>query len=436
MALRCGLLAVLALALLAAPAHAALVADYRFNDSLASSVAGAPPLEQIGTGNAFATETVAGLPNRVLTFPEGNGLRLPQIGFIGERYTVVVTFRFTNVNDYRRVLNFRDPAGPAATDNGLYVRDGRLNLYNGGSQPGAGTPFASDRYVEVIFTRYRVTTLADVKAWADGIKQADWTEGSDFTRFDPGGLFFFKDNASIEQSAGAVSRIRLYDDLIAGPQNVATQPDLPTDGDGDGVFDYTDNCVSTPNADQLDTDADGQGNACDIDDDGDGVLDSADGCPTVSDIGQRDSDGDKVGDACDPDVDGDGVPNASDRCPLAPAAAANGCAGAQLARTSNVRTRRSGRRGTRVLTGFSAGCPATPLSCALSGTVVAGRRLGTLRATMQPGSGRAVTVKLSRRGAARLRRAGRLTVRIKVSATGADGQAVSLSRRATIKPPS
>lgn len=46
------------------------------------------------------------------------------------------------------------------------------------------------------------------------------------------------------------------------------------DADRDGVLDNVDNCVSTSNADQLDTDGDGAGNACDSDDDDDDVSDT------------------------------------------------------------------------------------------------------------------------------------------------------------------
>ena len=45
------------------------------------------------------------------------------------------------------------------------------------------------------------------------------------------------------------------------------------DGDGDGVDDPADNCVTVANTDQLDTDADGFGDVCDLDDDGDDVSD-------------------------------------------------------------------------------------------------------------------------------------------------------------------
>ena len=61
--------------------------------------------------------------------------------------------------------------------------------------------------------------------------------------------------------------------IDAGAQNITT------DTDGDGLEDDSDNCASVANADQLDTDSDGLGNACDDDDDGDGVADTADAFP-------------------------------------------------------------------------------------------------------------------------------------------------------------
>ena len=89
-----------------------------------------------------------------------------------------------------------------------------------------------------------------------------------------------------------------------------------SDSDEDGVFDNQDNCPLTANADQLDTDGDGIGDACDTDDDGDGVLDTEDNCPLTANADQLDTDGDGIGDACDTDDDGDGVEDSEDNCPL------------------------------------------------------------------------------------------------------------------------
>ena len=91
--------------------------------------------------------------------------------------------------------------------------------------------------------------------------------------------------------------------------------DCVVDTDGDGVPDDTDNCVTTPNPDQTDTDGDGIGDACDPDDDNDTVADGDDNCQFVANTNQADNDGDGLGDACDPDDDNDGVPDESDNCP-------------------------------------------------------------------------------------------------------------------------
>lgn len=95
------------------------------------------------------------------------------------------------------------------------------------------------------------------------------------------------------------------------------------DTDNDNIANVRDNCPSNYNPDQLDSDGDGIGDACDpvnnIDSDGDGMIDADDNCPTVANTDQLDSDGDGIGDACDPvndiDSDGDGVIDADDNCP-------------------------------------------------------------------------------------------------------------------------
>jgi len=73
-------------------------------------------------------------------------------------------------------------------------------------------------------------------------------------------------------------------DLIFDEQDFILKASLAQitlpDGDADGIPDGGDNCASTSNPGQLDTDGDGAGDACDADDDGDSLADGDDCAPT------------------------------------------------------------------------------------------------------------------------------------------------------------
>jgi len=120
--------------------------------------------------------------------------------------------------------------------------------------------------------------------------------------------------------------------LVENPDQIDTDEngigdacDFDIDLDGDGIANVFDNCPLVANANQSDVDGDGVGDACDVcplvsdsnqaDADGDGVGDACDVCPGIADPAQRDADNDGRGDACDADADNDGIPNADDICP-------------------------------------------------------------------------------------------------------------------------
>ncbi len=113
--------------------------------------------------------------------------------------------------------------------------------------------------------------------------------------------------------------------LVVNPDQVDTDNDSVGDAcdgdgdddvDGDTIPDTADNCPLVANPDQADADNDGEGDACDGDADGDGIPDSSDNCPEAANGDQLDTDGDQLGNACDPDDDNDLVLDADDNCPL------------------------------------------------------------------------------------------------------------------------
>ena len=94
--------------------------------------------------------------------------------------------------------------------------------------------------------------------------------------------------------------------------------DADDDIDGDEICSDVDNCPLVSNEDQIDTDGDTEGDACDTDDDNDGCLDTEDDNPLVfsedSDLDGNANDCDICDFDADDDIDQDGVCGDIDNC--------------------------------------------------------------------------------------------------------------------------
>ena len=97
-------------------------------------------------------------------------------------------------------------------------------------------------------------------------------------------------------------------------ENVSVVASINDDTDADGVLNVDDNCPNIANAQQIDTDGDGTGDACDDDLDGDGVDNEEDAFPNDTNE-TADFDGDGAGDNADADDDNDGMNDTSDAFP-------------------------------------------------------------------------------------------------------------------------
>lgn len=193
-----------------------LRADYKFKNNRRSPSPFAPALFDIGSGgtSTFATENVDGVNRTVLRFPDGNGLQLVAATNVipRNRYTIVVKFRFDEVTEYARVIDF----SRALSDDGPYVQNGQF-VYYPIAEP-AGSTIDADEWVNVVLTRSRA---GRIRGYVDGQQVFDFTDTTAGRLNGQNTLRFFRDNDNREETSGAVSRIRLYDDGMTPAQVAA-----------------------------------------------------------------------------------------------------------------------------------------------------------------------------------------------------------------------
>ena len=204
----------------------AVTADYRFQNNESSSVAGAPDLVNLiapaqtcpAYCNGFGSDNVLGDTTTVLQFPKDNGVALsPTTSVLSDNgiYTIAVLFKVQDVSGFRRIADFKN----GTSDTGLYLQSGALVLYP--NAPSANAPVVVDTYVQVVVTR---DGSGMFKGYVNGVLQFTVDDSvSQYGLIDSSNaLRFFEDNVSggaiEEDSAGAVSRIRIYDGALTPEQ--------------------------------------------------------------------------------------------------------------------------------------------------------------------------------------------------------------------------
>jgi hypothetical protein len=192
---------------------AQLVADYQFEDSLESAVAGPPALTYLGAAQVYIDELFPSGNQRVLRFLAGEGLELA--GFtelVGTSYTLVALFRFDETSSWRRIFDFRN----RSSDWGLYGYYGKLNFYDITTGPEELVKQAE--YIEVALSR---DAEGVVRGYVDGSQQIAFNDSAGHALPNTDDLLvLFRDDLVVrnEHTSGRINSLRIYDRALSSDE--------------------------------------------------------------------------------------------------------------------------------------------------------------------------------------------------------------------------
>lgn len=182
-------------ALAAPPAPTAPTAAFDLNGTFTASL-GSATMGDVGGGNSWGTD--GGCRFRQVRAYSGVQLASPT----GPSYTLVALVRVATVSGKRRLLDF----SAGRSDDGLYVRDGRLAVVRGGADvaSSSGAVFERNAWRQVVLTRAADGTLT---AYVEGEPVLTY---ADTTALAVGAApRLFRDDW-LDATAGGVARLRLY----------------------------------------------------------------------------------------------------------------------------------------------------------------------------------------------------------------------------------
>ena len=216
-----GIAALAALLSVPAASAATLIGDYQLQGTRSSSSGPGAALADLGAGvNSFQSDMVMGVSRQVLAFPQHNGLRLNPTGITASTYSVVATFRLADVSSYKRILDSTN----GTSDSGFYAHTGKADYYdNGTDYESPAALLFNNAYATVAITQVSPPVGSALSSiYVNGSLAAQ--HGSAFPVLGDT-LRFFKDNVSggsvNEDSAGAVSCIRVYNSALTGAEVAA-----------------------------------------------------------------------------------------------------------------------------------------------------------------------------------------------------------------------
>ena len=198
------------LCLLALPVYlqAAQVANYEFQNSLASTQVAANDLVDLGSGS-YVSDSVMGQQCTVFSFAEQTGLSLDISGlFAGSNYTFVAVARLAETYDYAKVLDLHD----RVLDEGLYAYENGLLFYD---YDNLGlTQLSNDVWSQIVL----VFDGSFLRGYVDGVLAFTEEDTETVGAITADTLYFFRDDLDTsdgENSSGRVANIQLYDEALS-----------------------------------------------------------------------------------------------------------------------------------------------------------------------------------------------------------------------------
>lgn len=201
-------------------AHAVEVADYRFDDSLSSSIPGAPTLVEIAPGGGqFIDTAVDGQAQRGWAFPDRAGFELPIDGLVLERqFSVALLLQTGDTSGYNKLV---DVSG-RTSDAGLYYSIGALAFYPDAVDAGASV--LPNVYHQVVLTR---SMDGEMVGYVDGVEQFRYVDTPANGAVLGGRFVFLRDDLVTEgeDPTGVIARLRVFDHVLTPDEVRALRQD-------------------------------------------------------------------------------------------------------------------------------------------------------------------------------------------------------------------